>query len=140
MGSARSSGKHDAPVILRIDWNCSEVDRDYQLFYKHDGKFYDVCCDSENKDAPECADLVWLGWLFVGINIVILSPFICAVGYYCKILFWDCVKTCCNKCYNACCEPQPIVRSDNNATRYGTERSNISTINANISQPSIPPP
>ena len=63
---AGRGNQYDAPVILRIDWNCPEVDRAGN-FFKHDGKYYDVCCDFENEDAPECADLDWFGWLIVGI-------------------------------------------------------------------------
>ena len=97
---AGRGNQYDAPVILRIDWNCPEVDRAGN-FFKHDGKYYDVCCDFENEDAPGCADLDWLGWLIVGITIVLFTPLMFAVGYNCWIFlywifgcFWDCVKTC----------------------------------------------
>ena len=130
--------------ILRVD-NCSEVDFAGNV-YKQDGKYYDDCCDLENQNAPECStdDYDW-GWLenLGTITLIVITFFvlscICMVGstllgeflswiFRC---FWDCLKTCYNKCYNTCCEPQPIVRNDNNATRNGTERSNISTISDN---------
>jgi len=135
----------DRPDILRVD-NCSEVDVAGN-FYKQEEKYYEYCCDLENDHAPECADpgssrisnpecvgpeyAPWWSWLILAILFV---PWV-IVGTYiigkCLFCFCDCVKNCFNKCYNAscaCCEPQPIVRNDNNATRNGTERSNISTI------------
>ena len=42
----------DGPDILRVN-NCSEVDIAGN-FYKQNGKYYDDCCDLENKNAPEC--------------------------------------------------------------------------------------
>ena len=137
---SRHSFKHprDDPVpdILRVE-NCSEVDVAGN-FYKQDGKYYDDCCDLANEDAPECAEVrVWLVCLIAIIVWVCLALF---CGWICP-RFCDCVETCCSKCYNTCCarcELQPIVRNDNNATRYRTERSNISTISANIPQPPTP--
>ena len=136
----------DGPDILRVD-NCSEVDVAGN-FYKQDGKYYDDCCDLENEDAPECGGpWTWLTWLIVIINVIIV---VVSCGFFLKTwfipifgCFWDCVKSCCKKCYNtccACCEPQPIVRNENNAARYRTEGSNISTISANIRQPPSEPP
>ena len=133
--------------ILRVD-NCSEVDIAGNV-YKQDGKYYDDCCDLENENAPECStddyDWSWLESLgtitlivitFFGLsclcigllgNLTLLGEFLSGI-FRC---FWDRLKTCYNNCYNTCCEPQPIVRNDNNATRNGTERSNISTISDN---------
>jgi len=110
---------YDFPVVARVD-NCSEIE------VAGDGKWYDVCCDLENVDAPWCAEEGWkrvllLGGVLVGV-----------------IFLWKFCRWICNKNYNtscACCEPQPIVRNDNIATRNGTERSNISTISDNLRQP-----
>ena len=147
--------------ILRVD-NCSEVDIASNV-YKQDGKYYDDCCDLENENAPECStdDYDWsnrsqiehdLGWLFLILITFFALVRVCIdlryplnsiqfnltdmVAGLCWIFlcFWDCLKTCYNRCYNTCCEPQPIVRNDNNATRNGTERSNISTISDNYIQ------
>ena len=90
-----------------------------------------------NNDDPEG---LWKDWkeleswcIFVG---MFLMPWLCVICH----CFWDSIKTRCRKCYNTCCEPQPIARNNNNATRYRTKRSNISTISANIRQPSRRPP
>ena len=124
-------------AILRVH-NCSEVDV-AGIFFKQDGKYYDYCCDSENKDASECAeefDFSWLVWLGFGLwfLLICLGPFLCPC--LCR-RFWDCAwDKCNNRIYcRVCCEPQSIVRNFCNATRYRTERSNISTISANIRQP-----
>ena len=126
-------------TILRVD-NCSEVDL-VGNSYKQDGKYYDNCCDLENENEDECDEwwkpvliffIVWLILIFGG-------PILGEFGIF--SWFWDCVKTFCSKCYNTCCarcELQSIVRNENNATRYRTERSNISTISANIRQPPTP--
>ena len=141
--------------ILIVD-NCSEVDIAGN-FYKQDGKYYDDCCDLENENAPESStdDYDWsgIGWFILIIITFIVLSWFCVkfatlynrFGFSSWIFryyslswifrcFWDCLKNCYNKCYNTCCEPQPIVRNDNNATRNGTERSNISTISDNYIQ------
>ena len=71
------SRRDDGPDILRVD-NCSEI------FYKQDGKYYDYktgnttakyyCCDFENEDAPECADLSWLIFTIFGIFGICAAP------------------------------------------------------------------
>ena len=134
----------DGLDILRVQ-NCSEVDVAGN-FYKQDKKYYEYCCDLENEVSPECADpgssrisdpecvgpecAPWWSWLILAILFV---PWV-IVGTYiigkCLFCFCDCVKTCCDKCFNAsctCCKPQSIVRNEINATR---QRSNISTISA----------
>ena len=128
----------DGPDILRVD-NCSEVDVAGNFYVgNHDGKRYDVCCDSQNEDASECAETYWVTWLIIGIFLTVWG-FIFFNSCLCWIRRWttrclnDCVtyNTCCNKCYNvscACCKPQPFAR------RYGTARSTISTISANLTQ------
>ena len=97
----------DVWTILRVD-NCSEVDLAGNS-YKQDGKYYDDCCDLENEDAPECAEVSV--WLIVGhvLGIVLIMGIVwvflvCCCAYYGQIFscFLDCVKTCCNKCYNTC--------------------------------------
>ena len=107
-------------VVARVD-NCSEIE------VAGDETWYDVCCDLENVDAQWCAEVaVWKP---------ILLSFGIWVGVICLVEF---CRWICNKNYNtscACCEPQPIVRNDNIATRNGTERSNISTISDNLRQP-----
>ena len=140
MRSTRINGGHRGPDIIRIDSNCSEVERDGN-FFKQDGKYYDLCCGFENEDVSECADLSWIAWLILGLFISLWS-FFCFMPLFRKI-FPCCVKHCPDKCYNTCCarcKPQSIVRNDNNATMNRAERSNISTISANIRQPSTSPP
>ena len=119
------------PKRIRVD-NCSEI------FYKQDGKYYDYktgnftakyyCC--ENEDVPGCENLGWFQLFNFWLGILAAPTFFfllywilrfCYIG---TIRFYDCVKTCCNKCYNAfcvCCKPQSIARNKNNATRYDTE-------------------
>ena len=99
----------DGPDILRVE-NCSEVDVAGDS-YIQDGKCYDDCCDFENEDAPECVeDPIWSWWeiLIVVLFFILWSSFIWLPIFRC------CVKICSNKCYDACCEPQPIARNDNN--------------------------
>ena len=128
----------DGPDILRVD-NCSEVDVAGN-FYKQDEKYYEKCYDFENEDAPEGADLslvlTTVLWLISGLFITVWLYFVFLW------LFNRCLlKHCPDRCYNIfCARCEPIVRNDNNATRYRTERSNISTISANIRQPSRRPP
>ena len=114
----------DGPDILRVD-NCTE------------GKYYDDCCDLESSNDPECVDNQILNWLrYFGISVGVFLILPCLYWIIC--LFCDGVKTCCKKCYNACCKPQSIVSNENSATRYGTVRSYISTISANFRQPPRP--
>ena len=117
----------DGPGILRVD-NCSEVDVAGN-FYKQDGKYYDDCCDLENANDSECVESL-VGWIIFGILVGVFLILPCLYWIIC--LFCDGVKTCCKKCYNACCKPQSIVSNENSATTYGTERSYISTISANL--------
>ena len=119
----------DGPDILRVE-NCSEVDVAGN-FYKQDEKYYEKCYDFENEDAPEGAEVSWLGWLILGLFLTVWSYFV----------FLAFVQNVTDKCYNiccACCEPQPDVRNDNNASI--STISNISTISANIRQPPRRPP
>ena len=100
----------DGPDILRVD-NCTE------------GKYYDDCCDLESSNDPECVDNQILNWLrYFGISVGVFLILPCLYWIIC--LFCDGVKTCCKKCYNACCtccKPQSIVSNENNATRYDTK-------------------
>ena len=139
----------DGPDILRIE-NCSEVDVAGNFFIQ-DGKYYDDCYDFENEDAPEGADLGGLpSWgtilVLVFFGVVFFTAW-CGLIVFC---FYRCVKNCpqcynmcSNICYNMCCarcEPQPVVRNDNNASISTISTiSNISTISANIRQPSRRP-
>ena len=135
---SRHSRDDDGPDILRVD-NCSEVDVAGNFYVgNHDGKRYDVCCDLQNEDASECAESYWLTWLIIGIfltvwGLVFFGPCLCWISRWTTRCLNDCVtyNTCCNKCYNLscpCCKPQSIAR------RYGTARSTISTISANLTQ------
>ena len=125
-------GEH-GPDILRVN-NCTEVDVAGN-FYKQDGKYYDDCCDLENANDSECVESL-VGWIIFGILVGVFLILPCLYWIIC--LFCDGVKTCCKKCYNACCKPQSIVSNENSATRYGTERSYISTISANFRHPPRP--
>jgi len=117
----------DVSDILRVD-NCSEIEVAGNG-YKQKGKFYDGCCDLENVDAPECAEVaVWLKVLFITLGNFFMVM-LCLLACY-GFIFDKRNTTSC-----ACCEPQPIVGNDNNATRNGTERSSISTISDNLRQP-----
>ena len=114
----------DVSDILRVD-NCSEIEVAGNG-YKQKGKFYDGCCDLENVDAPECAEVaVWLKVLFITLGNFFMVM-LCLLACY-GFIFDKRNTTSC-----ACCEPQPIVGNDNNATRNGTERSSISTISDNL--------
>ena len=141
----------DGPDILRVD-NCSEVDVAGNV-YKQDGKYYDECYDFENEDAPEGADLSW--WVILVLVVFCVVFFtVWSIGFFGPCfyaIFRCCVKNCpqfynmcSNICYNMCCarcEPQPVVRNDNNASISTISTiSNISTISADIRQPSRRPP
>ena len=134
--------------ILRLG-DCSEIDVAGNLFKEEStGKYYCCdfmedttgnttakyyCCDVETENAPECADPEctdsecdgWVYWLILGIHFV---PFV-LFGIYLFGLclssiircFCDCVKTCYIKMQRA--QVGNEVR-----LRYGSERSNISTI------------
>ena len=115
--------------ILRVD-NCSEID----VAYKQDGKYY--CCDSENERTPPCVTsvlaLVIGGTVSVFVGVVLLGMIVKAWLVPIFRRFWDYAWDKCNNRCCGCCEPQPSVRDDNNSTRNRTERSNITTISANI--------
>ena len=97
--------------VLRTH-NCSEV---------ADGRLYDVCCDDvlENEDAPECAEY----WRAVIIICTLVGWWIFIyVVYDCVNFRFKIIKTYCH-------------RKIHYVKTYGTERSNISTISANLRQP-----
>ena len=126
MQSRNGAATKDLPVVLRVD-NCSEIEVAGDG-YKVNGIFFDVCCDLENVDAAWCdRTRVWKGVLMI---VGIWVGAIC-LAEFCRWIFNKYCKTSC-----ACCKPQPIVGNDNNATRNGTERSNISTISEDLRQPS----
>ena len=119
----RPSRDDDDPDILRVN-NCSEVDVAGNFYEHDDGKWYDVCCDSENEDAPECAENwldypgVWVGFIVVGLLVIF-----CIIGCYYDFvnfrwIYW--------------------YRKIHHVKTYGTDRSNISTISADLRQPPRP--
>ena len=100
--------------VLRAN-NCSEVD----------GKWYepyDVCCDSENLHAPEC-EVYWTAVIII-CTLVGWWVFIYVV-YDCVNFRFKIIKTYCH-------------RKIHYVKTYGTERSNISTISADLRQPPRP--
>ena len=131
----QSRGLKQEIYLLRVD-NCSEIEvANHHLrggVYIQNGTFYDVCCNLEGGHCfcggrEECWPSWTVGVLLVGVW----------VGGICLILCCGWILKKCDtlSCVRACCEPQPIVGNDNNATRNGTERSNISTISDNLRQP-----
>ena len=129
----RKGSVHRDPIdILRVH-NCSEIEVAGNG-YQQNGKYYDRCCDLENRcfcgGQIECAGIREVVLMFVGV---------CVVGLW-VLLFCHWIS---DQCSN---KPQPIVGNDNNATTNGTERFwrflipqfnlNISTISDNLRQPS----
>ena len=124
----------DIPNILRVE-NCSEVDVAGN-FYKQDGKYYDDCCDLENKNAPECIlkskteNLTWL-WNFALVGLILLVFLLAFIGWLLK-RFWSVIKTKFEKCYfacrrcrqrhGACCKRQKPVGNGENGRRLSTVR------------------
>ena len=51
-------GNNNLPPILRVD-NCSEIEVAGDG-YKQNGKYYGRCCDYENVDVTECAQVAVL--------------------------------------------------------------------------------
>ena len=133
------------PDILRVD-NCSEVDV-AGGFYQQDGKNFDDCCDLQSQDAPECQTAFECQTdckIGIGIFVFFGAPWACIFVYFLARCANACYKKCrqivpfCCQRPSACCERQTSIRNDNNATRYSTERPNISTISDNIRQPPRP--
>ena len=84
----------DRPDILRVN-NCSEVDV-AGIFYKQDGKYYDVCCDLENANDSECAYNGWNLIFGILVGVCLLPCLFWTICLFCGALL-DGVKTCCKK-------------------------------------------
>ena len=107
----------ERPDILNV-YNCSEVDV-AGGFYQYGGKNYDKCCDYECQTESRKN--------MIGIKVFFIVLFLAFTHFACMRVGIDW----------GYCRRTP-VRNDNNTTRYSTERPNISTISANIRQPSRP--
>ena len=126
--SAADRQRYRDPITkLSVD-NCSEIELAGEYGYIQNGTFYDICCNLEGGHCfcgggEECTGDWAVALMFVGFFVggICLRLLIC-LGLL--------------RCSCTCCEPQPIVENDNNATTNGTERSNISTISDNLRQPS----
>ena len=121
--------------ILRVD-NCSEVDIAGD-FYKQNGKYFDDCCDLENKNAPECIlkgkteNLTWL-WNFALVGLILLALLL-ALVWWCLKRGWSRFKTsfekyyiACRQCrqrHRPCCERQRPVGNENSTRRFSRRSS-----------------
>ena len=141
----------DGPDILRVN-NCSEVDIAGN-FYKQNGKYYDDCCDLENKNAPECIqkpsinsgpenildekgkteNLTWL-WHFALVGLILLALLL-ALVWWCLKRGWSSFKTWFEKYYIAsrrcrqrhrpCYKRTRPVGNENNTRRLSRRSSTI---------------
>ena len=133
----------DGPDILRVD-NCSEVDIAGN-FYKQNGKYYDDCCDLENKNAPECIqnfdqnldqkgkteNLSWL-WHFALVGLILIALLL-ALVWWCLKRGWSSFKTwfekyyiACRQCrqrHRPCCKRQRPVGNENSTRRFSRRLS-----------------